>query len=315
MVVAGMKDNTHKQQPWARVFIGCGQRSDEEKELGSRCKKHFEGRGFSVYLAEEHQSLEALTENIFHHLRNSEYAVFIDCRRDELSPGKFRGSMFVNQELAIAAFLPIEESRVFHQEGVIEGVIIEGVAKYLIAKPIHFSSRQQFLGKLRRQTKDWHNDWRNELSLKFLRKVPGVRWLPNNTVRDWYHLQVSNKHYSKYARNCVGYVMEINNLDTGVIIKPPNFELIWAGTGLFERHILPKRAIDLDAFFIVQGKQEIEFHCRLSTSSEYTMPRLSKGNYLLTYLIVSENFEQVTKTFKLEFGGDYMQIKFGEEVA
>lgn len=305
-----MTGDIQEQQPQARVFISCGQRSKEEKQLGFACRDYFRSLGYNTYLAEKVQSLEALTENIFHHLKNSEYAAFIDCAREELKPGKFRGSVFVNQELAIAAFLQVD-SRVFHEEGVTR----EGVVEHLIAKPIHFSDEQEFLEKLKEQTKGWCSDWRNELSIKFLRVVPDVRWLPNNTIRDWYHLQVSNNHYSKYARNCVGYVIEINNLDTGAIIKPPNFELIWAGTGLFERHILPKREIDLDAFFIVQGKQEIEFHCRQTTSTEYIMPRLSKGNYLLTYLIISENFEQVTKTFKLEFGGDHTQIKFGEEVA
>ena len=111
-----MNGDGKSQFPRARIFISCGQRSNEEKEIGLSCKKHFEGRGFSVYLAEEVQRLEALTENIFHHLRNSEYAVFIDCRREELNPGRFKGSLFVNQELAVAAFLQID-SRVFHEDG------------------------------------------------------------------------------------------------------------------------------------------------------------------------------------------------------
>jgi len=295
-----------EEQPQARLFISCGQLYDEEKELGSSCKKHFERRGFSVYLAEEVQSLDALTENIFHHLRNSEYAVFIDCAREELSSGKFRGSVFVNQELAIAAFLQIE-SRVFHEEGVRR----EGVADYLIAKPVQFSSRQQFLGKLRRQTKDWRSNWRNELSLKFLQVVRNVKDQHGNFA-NWYHLQVVNNHQNKYARNCVAYVLKIKNLDTGEEIEPGNFELVWAGIGLFERHILPKRAAEVDAFLIIRGERIIRFHHRPSTSSQYGMPLLSKGNYLLTYLVVSENFEQVTKTFKLEFEGDYTQIRFSE---
>lgn len=299
-------DEKKEQTPQARIFISCGQRTAEEKGLGDSCKKHFEGRGFFVYLAEAVQSLEALTENIFYHLKNSEYAIFIDCAREPLDKDKFRGSMFVNQELAIAAFLNIE-SRVFHEEGVIR----EGVAEYLIAKPVLFKSRPQFLGKLRRQTKEWRPDWRNELSLKFLRMVQNVRDQHSN-LTDWCHLQVINNHQNRYARNCVAYVLKIANLDTGEQIQVENLELIWAGTGDFERHILPKKPAEIDAFFIIRGESVIRFNHRKSTWSQYGIRPLPKGNYLLTYLVVSENFAPVEKTFELEFGGDYTHIRFLE---
>ncbi len=90
--------------PQARVFISCGQRDDTEKELGFACQRHLRKRGFKTYLAEEVQSLDGLTENIFRHLRTSEYAVFIDPKRESLGDDTCRGSLFVNQELAIAAF-------------------------------------------------------------------------------------------------------------------------------------------------------------------------------------------------------------------
>ena len=290
----------------ARVFISCGQRSDKEKALGSACQRYLnDERGFSVYLAEEVQSLEALTENIFRHLRNSEYAVFIDCAREELTPGEFRGSVFVNQELAIAAFLPIQDCRVFHEMGVAR----EGIVEHLIAKPVQFTTEQGLMEKLKEETKEWESGWRHELSLEFLGVVPDVRDQSGNHA-DWYHLQVVNNHRDKYARNCIGYVSNVRNLDRGDEVPMGTFELAWAGTRLFERHILPKASAEIDAFFVVRGQDIIRFHHRPSTSSQYGMPPLLRGNYLLTYVIVSENFEQVTKTFKLEFGGNYEEIKF-----
>jgi hypothetical protein len=294
-----------QQTPQARVFISCGQRSEEEKQLGFACRDYLKSRNFLTYLAEDVQRLEALTENIFHHLRDSEYAVFIDCKREELRPREFRGSIFVNQELAIASFLPITESRVFHETGVIR----EGVADSLIAKPIHFSNKQEFFTKLEEETKNWHSDWRNELFLDFYRVVPNVD-LQDGRFADWYHLKVVNKHISKYARNCVAYVLQIIDLVAGHEINVGNFELVWAGTGMFERHILPKKQAEIDAFLVIRGEQVIRFHHRPSTSSEYGMPLLKKGNYLITYMLISENFEQVIKTFRLEFGGDFQQVKF-----
>lgn len=291
--------------PKARVFISCGQRNDKEKDIALTCKNYFESKGFIAYFAEEVHSLEALTENIFRHLRNSEYFVFIDCKREKLPDGKFRGSVFVNQEIAIAAFLEIETVG-FHETRVER----EGVIEHLIANPIYFNDKKDFLKKLEGNTKKWYPDWRNELSLEFLRVFPDVMTVESRKLTDWYHLQVRNNHHSKYARNCVAYVSEIRNIDTKEEINPGNFELTWSGTGLFEKHILPKRAAEVDAFVIYQGEDTIKFQHRASTSSQYRMPNLSKGNYLLTYLIVSENFEPVTRTFKLEFGGDFRNINF-----
>jgi hypothetical protein len=48
-----------------------------------------------------------LTENIFRHLKASEYYVFIDFCREVIDNASYRGSLFVNQELAIATFLQI----------------------------------------------------------------------------------------------------------------------------------------------------------------------------------------------------------------
>jgi len=290
--------------PRARVFISCGQRGDREKELGFACRDYLERRGFRTYLAEEVQSLEALTDNIFNHLRNSEYAVFIDCLREELRPDGFRGSIFVNQELAIAAFLQID-SRVFHEKGLVR----EGVVDYLIAKPIHFTSKQNFVRKLRYHTREWDSGWTNELSLITLPVVPNVRNEMGNYA-DWYHIQVINNHKDKYARNCIAYLLKIKNLYTNEEIKPCNLELIWAGTGLFERHILPKRAAEIDALFIIRGQDVIRFHHRPSTSTQYIIPPLRKGNYALTYTVISQNFEQVTKEFNLNFGGSYDSTEF-----
>jgi len=294
----------------ARIFISCGQQNDREKDIGLACKDYFERRGFVAYFAEEVHSLESITENIFTHLRNSEYFVFIDFCREKLPDNKCRGSVFVNQEIAIAAFRNIETIG-FHELGVSR----EGVIEYLITHPIYFSDKEESLKKLEQNTKEWRPDWRNELSFNDLhlvhRDVSTYDRLTNKVkLTDWYILQVSNNHKEKYARNCVAYVSEIEDLDNRGKIDPGNYELGWSGTELFEMHILPKRASDFVAFYIIQGEDVVRFYHQSITSTLYKMPILSKGNYQLTYLVVSENFDPVTKTFKLEFAGDFKNIKF-----
>lgn len=65
----------------ARVFISCGQKTKTEVNIGRSVEDYFRGREFETYFAERVHSSEALTENIFRFLRQSEYFVFIDFKR------------------------------------------------------------------------------------------------------------------------------------------------------------------------------------------------------------------------------------------
>ena len=88
----------------ARVFISCGQQNNREKKIGFEVERFFKDKGFETYFAERVHSPEALTEHIFKFLRKSEYFVFIDFRRNKISREEYRGSLFVNQEIAISTF-------------------------------------------------------------------------------------------------------------------------------------------------------------------------------------------------------------------
>ena len=101
----------------ARVFISCGQRTDREKNIGMEVDRHFKKRGFDTYFAEKVHSPEALTEHIFTYLRNSEYFVFIDFKREKINENDYRGSLFVNQEIGISTFLKIPGIG-FHEKNV-----------------------------------------------------------------------------------------------------------------------------------------------------------------------------------------------------
>jgi len=60
----------------ARVFISCGQKNRREKNIGKTVEEFFRKRGFETYFAERVHSPDALTENIFKFLKQSEYFVF-----------------------------------------------------------------------------------------------------------------------------------------------------------------------------------------------------------------------------------------------
>ena len=64
--------------------------------------------GYVPYVAVTQQSLLAVRENVFPALRDTEYFLFLDFKREPLEgtvPGECRGSLFSHQELAIASYL------------------------------------------------------------------------------------------------------------------------------------------------------------------------------------------------------------------
>ena len=69
----------------ARVFISCGQRDQDERTVVDKIADTIRNAGFDPYVAVEQQSLRGLKENIFFHLASSEYFLFVDFKREELT--------------------------------------------------------------------------------------------------------------------------------------------------------------------------------------------------------------------------------------
>ena len=77
--------NSVEQTPRARVFISCGQnKNSDELETALRIRDRLSELGFDPYVAVEEQTLRGLKENIFPRLRDSEYFVFVDFKRERL---------------------------------------------------------------------------------------------------------------------------------------------------------------------------------------------------------------------------------------
>lgn len=110
----------------SKVFVSCGQDSLEEKQIARRTVELLEARGFYVYLAIEVQTILEINERIIRELKNSDYYLFVNFRRDPIGD-EFRGSLFSNQEFAIAYALGFERILVINQEGVQR----EGMLRYI----------------------------------------------------------------------------------------------------------------------------------------------------------------------------------------
>ncbi len=295
----------------ARVFISCGQCNVREKSIGYSVEDFFKGRGFETYFADRVHSPEALTENIFRFLRSSEYFVFVDFRRNPIADNSFRGSVFVNQELAIATFLRISGL------GFVEkGVAREGILGYQIWNALEFEDGTQILTQLEHHTGSWDPTSVNELFMEFdPANVSRAITITNNTERpvtDWYHLTVRNRNKSVHALSCLAYLTGIEDLDNRRLIPVPSVELIWSGLGDYSANIIAGAERKLDAFFVMRTENDIRFNHRSpsTTASAFWLPALKQGRYKLEFTVISSNFATVSRSFFLEHKGIFSDVIF-----
>jgi hypothetical protein len=90
----------------SKVFVSCGQRPDEI-EVARKVGNLLEGRGFKVYIAIDVQTILEINTGIIRELKDSDCYLFVNFRREQIG-GEHRGSLFSNQELAIAYALGFE---------------------------------------------------------------------------------------------------------------------------------------------------------------------------------------------------------------
>jgi len=98
----------------AQIFLSCGQNPEwDESSFVQLIKEKIQGLGFDEpYIAVHIQSPRSIRENVFRQLQESDYFIWIDFRREKTvaKDGKetSRGSLFTNQELALASFLEMD---------------------------------------------------------------------------------------------------------------------------------------------------------------------------------------------------------------
>jgi hypothetical protein len=135
-----------------RVFISCGQQSAEEIVLGKAIVQAAKDQtGIDGYFAEYQHSLDGLTRNIFNAIHSASAFIAVIHRRDKLPTdlSEYRGSVWIEQEIAIAAFLAQSlglriPARVYVQKGIRR----EGVRGYIHLNPIEFESNEDVINDL-----------------------------------------------------------------------------------------------------------------------------------------------------------------------
>lgn len=145
------------------IFISCGQYTAAEKKLGHNVLALVrELTPYDPYFADVQSSLEGLTDNILSRLHQCVgFISIIHPRGDVTFPGgskHTRGSVWIEQEIAIAAFItqvlkrPIRALAFIHQS-----IKREGMREQLHLNPVLFGEDHEVLDRLRTELPNWRD--------------------------------------------------------------------------------------------------------------------------------------------------------------
>ena len=142
------------------IFISCGQHTTEEIRLGTAMERLVkETTPYDAYFAEQQNSLEGLSSHILSSLGRCSAFVGVAHHRGIVSrPSDLitRASVWVEQELAIAAFIqhalrrPMEVALYLQR-----GIYREGIRQQLRLAPIEFETSDEVLTDFRARISTW----------------------------------------------------------------------------------------------------------------------------------------------------------------
>ena len=303
----------------ATVFISCGQAEKSERKTADKISLLLEKMGYEPYVAIKQSSPKGLRDSIFNQLRDSEYYLLVDFKREKVEyEGKlkeilkdtpYRGSLFTHQELAIASYLNIE-MLAFREQGL---NLREGVAGIIHLEDNIFQNERELLDKIKTKVKhSWKPNWKNALSLEYDPSVYKEAKIntPYGSNARFFQLQVKNMHKNRIAKNCTGYVRSIKNLRTNKMISFLSAELRWSGYLYPSVSIMPEDVRELDAFHIIEHYENVAFFNSFASASNYMQPIKGPGKYEIEYTVVSDNMPPVTQTFRLILNKTIKGVKF-----
>ena len=280
-----------------KIFISCGQADAEERQIAAEVSALLIKLGFPPpYIAIQAQAIQDINFSIISNLKNSDYYIFIDFAREKIGrrgwfKPLFRGSLFTNQELAIAYVLEYKEVLYLQQEG----VNLEGLGKYLLSNAVKFKHKSEVPQIVEQEVKvkGWLPTYSRHLALGMPAHGQVCQYTDHTGTYQEYIwlLEVENLRYDTAAFDTVARVNEIT-LPSGNKISCPDREFLkWAGkSNAYSATILPRANARFDLFALDQSNTS---NLYLHSEQDFThrTPILSSpGSYILHYQVFSKGF-------------------------
>jgi hypothetical protein len=296
----------------AKIFLSCGQDSPEEKKVGEDLKNCLTLQGFEVFLAFKTQRMEDVDDIIIKNLESSDYFIFIDFRREKIKGfmrKQYRGSLFTNQELALAHYLKFEKAMFLQQTG----IRLEGMTKYFLSNPEKFDSFQEVIDKVKLliEQRRWMPTYSRQLSVKNLRmeKRPiGYRDHAGEYAQYVWFAHIENRRSRTRAENTRSRLVNVTD-PMGKPGCPDRGLLKWAGQFGYERLIMPNEDEPFDAFAIdFKNHLEVYLHSAADVPREPII-KGTPGVYKLKYQVIAFNFPTMEFEVELKLTGNIETTK------
>ena len=137
----------------------------------------------------------------------------------------------------------------------------------------------------------------------------------DNKVRRWYHMEVRNLHRQEIAHGCLVYLESLEDLSNG---KKRDFELVefkWKGLYAPAISIAPQKSRLFDGFYVYHNSPHIVhlgINDKVIDAPDF-FPYYSltgPGDFILRFIIYSENFPPTKTTLNLHIGNNLDDINF-----
>ncbi len=297
-----------------QVFLSCGEHPDEI-EVVNQIKAKLEAEQYRVYVALEVQNVSDLTGDIFESLRESEYLLFINFKREAIvssatqgatSSEVHRGSLFTNQELALAKFLGLDVIP-FQEEGVEKEA---GIMKFIHLNPKSFTDRGKLPDDVMSEVKmRWKPGWKNQLALHRDPQESRRALVPHLGPGRWYHIEARNLHRDKLATDCLVYLTQVADHNTGRELDGFGelVEFKWYGVTPVRVAIPARNKRMFDAVYVLESQPNVAYLGINQFVTDYAglQYRLEgPRSYDLTFKLFANGFTPVEDKFTLELGSE-----------
>lgn len=294
----------------SKVFISCGQATKEEKKAGKDVAKWLHRQGFIPYIAIEVQSILDINSGIINELKSSDYYLFINFRREKVLGQKckfYRGSLFTNQELAVAYSLGFDKVIFINRKGVRR----EGMFAYIGSNTPEFNSYKELLPTIKTAVKkaQWNSNYSRNLVIE------NPHWSEPNILYGDHtgqhqikalYIEIHNKRNDLGAVDTVVRLSNITDPNGQKKQSPDRSHLKCAGYSiLYSQTIWPQSQANYDIVALDMNNQSQVF---LSSAMDI-IPRqpiiTQSGKYKLEYEVFSQGFPRISFLVELNITGNH----------
>jgi len=289
-----------------KVFISCGQSNSSERQVATQLSDWFLSQGYNPYVAIQTQSILEVNAGIIRELKSSDFYLFINFRREKIRHRRFlpsrkdffRGSVFTNQELAIAYAMGFDNMLFVNQIGVRR----DGLFGYIGVNTPEFDDYDQVLPIV--QTAVTSAGWRPLYSRNLI--CQNIHWGDHVIYRDntgarnvkVLHIDILNNRPDQGATNTVARLKSIttNGITT---IAQDRSHLKCSGSPVYSNTIWPNDHIAFDLLSIdLNNQSNIYLHSALDVFPRVPLITMT-GTYVLEYEIFAESFPPISVSVSL----------------